>query len=299
MTALTEDTQLSVAEVADGDSEKAEPRPKPAPVRRRVLAISALVLAAALVAAAVFAVFEGPVERSWYRLRQRALMSDFSGAHAHGGAGHAIAVLQIPRLRVNTVVAEGDSAEQLRGGPGHSTKTPAPNAPGNVVIFGHRQAWGGPFSTLADLRPNDLIAVEAYAPDSTLQTGVYTVQSVKAASASDTWPFATSKDHRLTLITSRGGRFSSDRLVVTAVSGPALRSTPGASAIVAPTSSGSTLRSASSVLLAIGILGALVVWLVLRRRYGTVPVAVALAPFGVMALLAALLDVDLLLPALR
>jgi len=298
MTALTEDTQLSVAEVANG-YEQAEPRPKPAPVRRRVLAISALVLAAAVVAAVVFVVFEGPIERSWYRLRQRALTSDFNGAHAHSGVGHAIAVLQIPRLRVSTVVAEGDSSEQLRGGPGHSTKTPAPNAPGNVVIFGHRQAWGGPFSTVADLRPNDLIAVEAYAPDGTLQTGVYTVQSVKPASSSDTWPFATSKDHRLTLVTSRDGRFSSDRLVVTAVSGPALRSATGASASFAPASNGSTLTSASSLLLAIGILGALVVRLVLGRRYGRVPVAVAIAPFAVMALLGALLDVDMLLPALR
>ena len=52
---------------------------------------------------------------------------------------------------MNLVVAEGDSPQQLRSGPGHRIGTPLPGKVGNSVIFGHRTGWGGPLSDLGTL----------------------------------------------------------------------------------------------------------------------------------------------------
>jgi LPXTG-site transpeptidase (sortase) family protein len=300
MTALADEQQVSVADVEGAAPVGSSSRKRePSHVWRRVFVISAFALAVIVVIGAVFALFEGPVEHSWYKLRQRALTSDFSAAHAHTGLGRAIAIMQIPRLGESIVIAEGASDEQLRSGPVHSPSTPAPNARGNAVIFGHRRAWGGPFSSLPALKNGDLIAVQSYAADGSLQTGVYKVQSVRSAGSSDAWPFAPSKDHRLTLITSSGDRWSGERTVVTAISGPAVvgsQDTPSANVNV---SRSSPWTNGAVAPVGIGILGALACWLVLRRRYGRVPIAICMAPFVAMAVLGILLEADVVLPVLR
>ncbi len=48
---------------------------------------------------------------------------------------------------------------------------------------------------------------------------MYRVTSIRQVGGTDTELLRSTRDHRLTLVTGRGGRLSDDRLVVTAVSG--------------------------------------------------------------------------------
>jgi LPXTG-site transpeptidase (sortase) family protein len=274
-------------------------RAKRVPIRRRVVAITTITIAAALGALLIFQAFQGPFAGAWYRTRQRALIADFNGSHAHTGAGHAIAIMQVPRLGVDVAVAEGDSPQQLRGGPAHRVGTPLPGALGNSVIVGHAHDWGKPFSRLRDLHVGDLIAIQTYAADSSLRTGVFTVKSTHTIGADDLSPFVTSDDFRLTLVTGLGGRFSDRRFVVTAVSGAAGRVGDVKPGTVARTSAGSALTNSWSLLAVLGLAGAAVAFVALRRRYHLIAccsVAVPLATLGVLGLL---FDLDLLLSPLR
>ncbi len=278
----------------------APPAPIPdVPIRRRVIAISAFVLLAVVAIWALFEFFEGTVADGWYHMRQRALASDFNAPHEHSGRGRAIAIMQSPAIGLNVVVAEGSSPEQLRSGPGHRMDTAALGSLGNSVIVGHHDDWGGPFARLDGLKRGDFIAVQTYTRDAILETAVYEVQSVERVAAHDVAPFATTKDFRLTLITGRGGRFSDDRVVVTAVSGKAKKkATPNPVADPSIESPSVVTASGSWLVLFAGVVAALA-WLFMRRRYRAAAVIAVLAPFGLLALLGVLLDLDLLLPALR
>jgi LPXTG-site transpeptidase (sortase) family protein len=269
------------------------------PIRRRVAVISTGLLVLVVAVWALFSIFEGPLATKWYESRQRALAADFLAPHPHKGLGHAIAILQVPRLGMNLVVAEGDSAQQLRSGPGHRVGTAAPGTLGNSVVLGHHDAWGGPFGKLDQLHAGDLIAVQTPTPDGESQTAVYRVQSLTHVSADDTAPFARSNDYRLTLMTGRGDRYSSDRLVVTAVSGDTGRVRAPADDVKATTSSGSVLTNSTTLLALLAIAVALGAWLFLRRRYHRAVALAVIAPLVAVAILGAWLSIDLLFPPLR
>jgi sortase A len=269
----------------------------PSAARQRVPRISligAIVVVALLM---LFLGFEGPVGRVWYETRQRQLASDLAKPHPTIERGDAIAVLQIPRIDVNLVVAEGDDPQQLRGGPGHRIGTPKPGSKGNAILAGHRSAWGGPFADIARLKKGDLVAVSIGTQP---EPAVYTVASVTKTSGQHISALAKSSDFLLTLIAGDGGRLSSDRVVVTAISGTAQRRAPERNGpVAASTSAGSAIRNLPMLLVLIGAAGVLATLLVLRKKTSIVPLVAVLAPFGVLALLGVLLEVDLLLPALR
>jgi hypothetical protein len=104
----------------------------------------------------------------------------------------------------------------------------------------------------------------------------------------------------LTLITGDGGRLSSDRVVVTAVSGKAQRATPERDARQpASTSAGSKTLNLPTLLVVLGCAGALLAYVVLRKKTAIVPLIAVLVPFGALALLGLLLELDLFLPPLR
>jgi hypothetical protein len=54
---------------------------------------------------------------------------------------------------------EGTTSGVLFDGPGHRRDTPLPGQIGTSVVFGRRAAFGGPFSDVAELRPDDVITV--------------------------------------------------------------------------------------------------------------------------------------------
>jgi sortase A len=75
------------------------------------------------------------------------------------GAGKGVALIQIPRLGVDTVVVEGTDPATLREGPGHYPASSQPCARGNVAIAGHRTTYGRTFGGLDELKAGDKITI--------------------------------------------------------------------------------------------------------------------------------------------
>ena len=280
----------------------------PAPVRAqkslgratpRIVRIAVIALILVVAGWLVYTVFEGPIAGAWYRNRQHQLSSEFQSSRPHTGAGAAIAFLQIPRLGTNLVVAEGDTPQQLRGGPGHRVGTPLPGDVGNSVIVGHRSAWGGPFASLDTLHAGDLIVAQTQDPQLGPRNAVFKVVSVTPVSGSDVTPFQSSTDRRLTLVTGRGGQFSNDRLAVVAVSDKVGKPKATSETVVTQTSPGSRLFNSQMLLVLVGIGGAILLGLALRKRYGTGIVLVVVSPLLALGLLGLLLNLDLFAPTLR
>jgi sortase A len=71
--------------------------------------------------------------------------------------GKALTRIQIPSLKVDTVVVEGTNATALAAGAGHYRESPLPGETGNMAIAGHRTMNGRPFNHLDELKPGDKI----------------------------------------------------------------------------------------------------------------------------------------------
>ena len=299
MTLLDSPSELKVASV----SEETPAAERGAGARRRdrgIVAIALVALAIVVVGWVTFELFEGPVARAWYSTRQHQRGSAFSADRSHTGSGAAIGVLQIPRLGVNVIVADGATAQELRGGPAHETGTPLPGDTGNSVVVGHAGGWGGPFGSLHSLQVKDLIVVQTHDPATGgLRNAVFRVVSVQRATASDVTPFGGSTDRRLTLVTGAGGQFSDRRLVVVAVSGTVGKAVVPGADVSADVPGGSKLWNAQMLLALVGIGGALLVGLAMRRRYSAGVAVVAALPLLALGLLGLLLNLDLFLAALR
>lgn len=67
----------------------------------------------------------------------------------------AVAILEIPRLKLESVVYEGVETQDLRRGPGHYPQTALPGQSGNCVIVGHRNVWGSVFKDLDKMEYDD------------------------------------------------------------------------------------------------------------------------------------------------
>src|SRR5262249_17330549 len=151
---------------------------------------------------------------------------------------------------------------------------------GNSVIVGHREGWGGAFHEVDTMKVGDLVVVQTQNPALGPRNAVFKVISIQHTSGGDIAPFSGSTDHRLTIVAGDGGEFASDRVVVTAVSGPAGKVTAPPAGMHASTSAGSRVWNAQMLLALIGIGGALVVARALRRRYRPWTVVIAVAPLA-------------------
>lgn len=74
--------------------------------------------------------------------------------------GFPIATLEIPRLGLSVVVAEGSTSAVLRRAVGHIESSSRLGEPGNVVLAGHRDTF---FRPLENVREGDLIILEHHA----------------------------------------------------------------------------------------------------------------------------------------
>ena len=263
----------------------------------RVVTIALIALLALLASYAGFRIFEGPIADAWYSTRQHQLASQLAASRVHAGRGNAVAVMQIPRVGMNLVIAEGDSPQQLRSGPGHRIGTPMPGAIGNSVITGHASGWGGPFAALKDLKSGDLVVVQAPGPVPVY--GFFKVSSTREVSAHDVAPFANSTDRRVTFVSGAGSGFSDRRLVVTAVSGPVGELLAPQPDLRASTSAGSLAWNAEVALAFCGFAIAFGLIFALRKRYSTMTLALMVTPVVALGLLGLLLDLDAALPPLR
>lgn len=131
-----------------------------------------------------------------------------------GGAatqGQPVAIIDIPKIRVDKVVVQGTAAQDLRLGPGHYVDTPLPGQQGNAAIAGHRTTYGAPFSYLNQLSPGDAILV------TTLQGHfTYQVTASLVVVPSDTSVLSLSTTPMLTLTTCNPRFSAAQRLVVQA-----------------------------------------------------------------------------------
>ncbi len=116
-------------------------------------------------------------------------------------AGTPVAIIEIPRLRLNEVVVEGTSSRTLRSGPGHRRDTVLPGQVGTSVILGRLAAYKGPFGSLDELRPGDEVVA-------TTGQGRHSFRVIGVRRAGNPLPRALSAGQgRLTLTTADGAKY--------------------------------------------------------------------------------------------
>ena len=106
---------------------------------------------------------------------------------------HVLGRLEIPRLDLSVLVAEGVDARTLRRAAGHVPGTAAPGSPGNVAIAGHRD---GVFRRLEDAARDDLVVLET--PGGRAR---YRIKGIDVVTPDATEVLAPTERSTLTLIT--------------------------------------------------------------------------------------------------
>ena len=101
--------------------------------------------------------------------------------------------IEIPRLGLRAIVAEGVSAGTLRRAVGHLPGTALPGGDGNVVLAGHRDTF---FRPLKDVRPGD--AIELTTPEGRYG---YRVEATQVVDPGRIDVLAAQGPPRLTLVT--------------------------------------------------------------------------------------------------
>lgn len=107
--------------------------------------------------------------------------------------GGLVGRVEIPRLKVVAMVAEGTTPGKLRKAVGHVPGTAFPGEPGNVAIAGHRDSF---FRGLKNVRRGDQVRLNT--PDGTFE---YRVDSIRLVKPTETQVLASSSRPTLTLIT--------------------------------------------------------------------------------------------------
>jgi sortase A len=107
--------------------------------------------------------------------------------------GDVIGEMNIPRLGLKTIIAQGESSKILRRAVGHLRETPLPGEPGNVALAGHRD---GLFRPLRNIRPGDAISLNTLDGEF-----VYQVESTEVVLPSDVRVLQASRENTLTLVT--------------------------------------------------------------------------------------------------
>jgi len=126
-------------------------------VIRRLLALLFVLIGFIVIAGSGLALF-------WSDELQRLYMPSLPSLERRSGAdstarpeaeqGKPIGSIEIPRLRLSSVVLEGDDAAALLLGVGHLSDTPLPWHDGNTVLAAHRDTF---FRPLAHIRKGDVI----------------------------------------------------------------------------------------------------------------------------------------------
>jgi len=104
-----------------------------------------------------------------------------------------IGEIQVPRLRLNAMVVQGDSPANLKRAVGHLTKSALPGEWGNVALAGHRDTF---FRPLRDIRPGDEIRFKTRE-----RSFEYRVESIEVVAPTDIRVLKSSTGHDLTLLT--------------------------------------------------------------------------------------------------
>lgn len=261
-----------------------------------------IVAGVALVVAVLFT-YEQLVTTVMYRQRQQHLVSDFADRRPAITTGDAVAVLQIPSIGLDVMVAEGTSREVLRGGPGRVATSPAPGEPGNAVILGRASRFGAPFAEIGKIAPGDPIAVQTRGAG----TVQYIVERVAEVAPDGGLPVSSQPLRQLTLVTSTGSRLSDRRMAVIATLDVGESTPPPALDQAVATggeagfidSYGPSARELAELLVWLAALIAIVAIYRRMRSMSITAVLVAFVPLALGALLKLALASDALLPLTR
>ncbi|HPX93562.1 MAG TPA: class D sortase [Bacillota bacterium] len=127
-------------------------------------------------------------------------------------------ILKIPKIKIEAVMVEGVTPNDLRYAVGHFTGTGLPGRVGNLAIAGHRNFITGDFfGHLDKVEPGDELIVEFDG-----QTYIYIVSEIFVVKPEDTWVLDPASYPQITLVTCTPPRISSHRLIVRGT----LRDTP-------------------------------------------------------------------------
>ena len=123
--------------------------------------------------------------------------------------GSPVAIIEIPKLGINSVVVEGSSSRDTARAIGHMFGTSGLGQEGNAVLVGRSAAFGAHFKDLKSLESGDVITV------STIQgKSEYTVNP--DLEPLPVGPIGASLDNRLTLVTGDPKLLASSMFVVSA-----------------------------------------------------------------------------------
>jgi LPXTG-site transpeptidase (sortase) family protein len=267
-------------------------------VRRR-RSIRPLIIASASVIVALVAVlwiFEVIVGPLMYAQRQQHLSASYSARIPEIHESGAAMALQIPDLDSSTIVIEGVSLDNLRGGPAHLADSGLPGDPGVMVIYGHRHAYGAPFAKIDRLAKNASIIVKA-------RNGPiveYRVDRVERNTTLKTVQLGddTGSLSYLLLVSSENGVFNNKQIVVVARALPISDAAPLVPDL--DDGPGRSLPFGIEVLLGNAALAAAVLaWLFLRRRTSAMVRVAAVAPMAVFGVVRIVLMLDSLRPITR
>ena len=104
-----------------------------------------------------------------------------------------LGLLEIPRIQLSAVIAEGSSARILRVAVGHIPGTALPQQPGNMALVAHRDTF---FRRLGELKLGDEIRIQAGGNEY-----VYRVRFTDVVKPNETWVLEPATGNTLTLVT--------------------------------------------------------------------------------------------------
>jgi sortase A len=169
-----------------------------AEARRWSLWIERVLLGTGIVCLVWWAVVS--LQATRYQYEQRAALERMRGAtpavvndSAALPTGSLIGSLDIPRLRLSAVIAEGDDDATLKVAIGHLPDTPLPWHEGNSALAGHRDTF---FRPLQHVRVGDELRVSTVRGDFR-----YQVRDTMVVGPNDVWVLDPTDRPTLTLIT--------------------------------------------------------------------------------------------------
>jgi sortase A len=107
--------------------------------------------------------------------------------------GEVIGEIEIPRLGIQAIIAQGDTAEVLRHALGHIPETSLPGDTGNIGLAGHRDRL---FRKLRVVQPGDIVILKT--PSETFR---FQVETTLVVPSTDVEVLRSSNRRELTLIT--------------------------------------------------------------------------------------------------
>ena len=165
--------------------------------RRRCLWIERLLLGTGIFCLLWWAVVA--LQATRYQYEQRAALERMRAAPAVVNASAAITTgsligsLDIPRLRLSAMIAQGDDDATLKVAIGHLPETPLPWHEGNSVLAGHRDTF---FRPLQHIRVGDQLRLSTLHGDFR-----YEVRETMIVDPDDVWVLDPTDRPTLTLIT--------------------------------------------------------------------------------------------------